>query len=279
MNFLRCKRYSAVGTMTAVLLALPPGAWPHGYAGKRIFPTTLAIDDPFVMDELSLLASHSKEPGVGDAPAILATAISEEYTARITPHFGMLLGSEFRHLEPDGKDALDGFGNLEIGAKYQFLTNATHEAIASIGLEAEVGGTGDRRAGAVPFSTLSPQLFFGKGIGDLPESAKYLRPLAVTGILSAAFPTADRTVALRTRETGAIEKETARNPTTLHWGIAVQYSLQYLQSVVCDVGLKAPFSEMIPVVEFAMQTCLNAPCQGQTTGTINPGVIWFGRYV
>jgi hypothetical protein len=36
---------------------------------------------------------------------------------------------------------------------------------------------------------------------------------------------------------------------------------------------------MIPLVEFAMQTPIEGPQAGHTTGTINPGVIWFGRYM
>jgi hypothetical protein len=52
-----------------------------------------------------------------------------------------------------------------------------------------------------------------------------------------------------------------------------------LQSFVRDVGLPAPFNRMIPLVEVAMQTPVEGPLSGQTTGTINPGVIWFGRYI
>ncbi|HWH90301.1 MAG TPA: hypothetical protein VNV64_00770, partial [Candidatus Binatia bacterium] len=43
-------------------------------------------------------------------------------------------------------------------------------------------------------------------------------------------------------------------------------------------GLRAPFDRLIPLVEFALQTPLNRGEQGQTTGTINPGIIWAGKY-
>ncbi len=43
-----------------------------------------------------------------------------------------------------------------------------------------------------------------------------------------------------------------------------------------DVGLKAPFNRMIPVVEFAMSTALDRGASG-TTGTVNPGIIWAGQ--
>ena len=44
------------------------------------------------------------------------------------------------------------------------------------------------------------------------------------------------------------------------------------------VGLKAPFNNMIPIIEFPMQTCLDRGCHGQTTGYVDPGVIWIGHY-
>ena len=56
-------------------------------------------------------------------------------------------------------------------------------------------------------------------------------------------------------------------------GFTVQYSLQYLTSFVRDVGLWAPFRNMVPTVEVLLSNCLNQACE--TTGTINPGAFWF----
>ena len=42
--------------------------------------------------------------------------------------------------------------------------------------------------------------------------------------------------------------------------------------------MHAPFDRLIPLVEFAFETPLNRGEEGQTTGTINPGVIWAGKY-
>jgi hypothetical protein len=39
---------------SAALLALSAPAFAHGFAGNRFFPATLATDDPFVANELSL---------------------------------------------------------------------------------------------------------------------------------------------------------------------------------------------------------------------------------
>jgi hypothetical protein len=53
----------------------------------------------------------------------------------------------------------------------------------------------------------------------------------------------------------------------------------YLQSFVKDIGLGAPFNRMILVTEFPMETCMSADCKGQVTGTVNPGVVWCGKYM
>src|SRR5207302_1908001 len=66
----------------------------------------------------------------------------------------------------------------------------------------------------------------------------------------------------------------AQDSNVLEWGFAFEYSLPYLQSHVADIGLPEPFKNMIPLVEFAMQTGENRDDRGITTGTINPGVLW-----
>src|SRR5213080_2902437 len=53
----------AATALAATLVAVAP-ALGHGFAGKRFFPATLATDDPFVADELSLpTISSRKLPG------------------------------------------------------------------------------------------------------------------------------------------------------------------------------------------------------------------------
>ena len=264
----------------SLILLIPVSSSAHGLAGKRFFPTTLSVEDPFVSDELSFLISHIKEPGEGEEPAAKSTEISIDYSKRITPHLGISIGESFLHLNPDEGKSESGFGNLELGLKYQFLTSEQHEAILSFGIDTEIGGTGARRVGADSFSTISPLLFFGKGFGGLPESVKFLRPLAVTGVIGTNFPTRSKNV-IKTlnEETGEIEQEIERNPVTLTWGFSIQYNLQYLRSFVKDIGLGVPLNRMIVLVEFPFETCMNRGCEGQTTGFVNPGIIWFGKSV
>jgi hypothetical protein len=182
-----------VFTIFAILF-IPVLSWAHGYAGKRFFPTTLAVDDPSVSDEASLLFSYSEEPGEGEKPPTKATIISGEFSKRITQGLGISVGLDFRHLKLDEGTTKNGFGNLDLGAKYQLFTNASHEILLSIGIESELGRTGSRSVGSESFSTISPALLFGKGFGDLPESLKYLKPFAITGRLASNFPTRSKNV-------------------------------------------------------------------------------------
>ena len=271
---------SIVSFAWLLLLALPTWSWAHGFAGQRFFPTTLAVDDPFVSDELSFLLSHTKEPRQGEEPPTGSTEFSVDYTKQLTPSLGLSLGGSYLHLNPEEGSTENGFGNLEVGAKYQLITIPRSEALFSFGLTAEVGSTGARSVGADSFSTLSPSLFFGKGFGDLPETVPFLRPFALTGAFAVNIPTRKQTVTTQVDPlSGELSQETELHPLTFSWGLTLQYNLQYLQTFVKDVGLGAPFNRMIPLVEFPMETCLNRGCGGQTTGTINPGIIWFGKYI
>ena len=248
------------------LAAIPAVASAHGVAGQRFFPTTFAVDDPFMNDEFSVLL-HSVEMKA-DAPRsrIRTTSVGVGYSKTILPGFGLQLDEEYLWLHSPGDPTASGVGNLGVTLKYQFLTSDSHETILSVGLSDEIGGTGSASVGAESFSTISPMLFFGKGLGDLPESLGVLRPLAVAGVVGPSFPTQ------RTR--GGVV-----NPTTLNWGFTVQYSLMYLQSAVKDIGLGSPLNRLIALVEIPLRTCLNAACVGPTTWTVNPGIVWIGKYM
>src|SRR5947208_2188015 len=128
-------------------------------------------------------------------------------------------------------------------------------------------------------TTWAPGFFFGKGFGDLPDTVSFLKPLAVTGQVGVAIPTSasTRTVILN-ETTGEREIDIERHPDVVEWGFAVEYSIIYLQEQVKDIGLHPPFDRLIPLVEFAFETPLNRGQEGQTTGTINPGLIWSGKY-
>ena len=67
------------------------------------------------------------------------------------------------------------------------LPDEPHELIMSIGTDIDIGGTGAHQI-SDSFSTITPGLFFGKGLGDLPDSVNFIRPFAVTGASGCGFP-------------------------------------------------------------------------------------------
>lgn len=235
-------------------LVLPGMVMAHGYAGKRFFPAAMAVDDPFVADEAGLQLSRSK-----DESNTATTDLAFAYAKTITPNFALSISGDYLKVKPEDDAAQYGFANTVVGAKYLLFKSDAREMLLSIGANVELGGTGAARVGAETGSTLSPAIYFGKGFGDLPDSAKYLRPFAITASVSPGFSTH------------------SFNARSVETGLAVSYDLSYLQNYVKDLGLDKPFNRMIPIVEIPLSTCTTGECGGHTTGTINPGVIWYGK--
>ena len=247
----------------------------HGFAGKRFFPATLVTEDPFVADELSLpTISSRKVPGEGDGTVTRETEFSVDMSKRITENLGIGFGAAYKELRPDGGDTQRGFDNLAASVKYNFYQSNEHEAIVSAGIDWDIGSSGSKRVGAESFSRFMPAVFFGKGFGDLSDEMKYFRPFAVTGQLGVGIPSRSSTTTVNDEGDTDIE----RHPHTLQWGFALEYSIPYLNANVRGTGWSEPFNQLIPVVEFSFSTALDRGAHG-TTGTINPGLIWAGRYM
>ncbi|HEY0107254.1 MAG TPA: hypothetical protein VGB91_14330 [Rhizomicrobium sp.] len=236
------------GTLIAMLL-IPSSAHAHGVVGDRFFPATIASDDPFAADELALptisLGNHEED-------------YDFEYTKTIFPHFAVSFEGGYVNSHAPGAPNASGWDNFEITPIWQFITDGPSEFVASAGMGFEIGGSG-ARAVADSFTTYTPQILFGKGFGDLPDSMALLRPLAVTGVLAYAIP------------------GTSGESKSLQWSGAVEYSLLYLQNNVRNQGFSKFVAHLTPLVEFALSTPTDTG-GGGTTGTINPGILWSGQY-
>jgi hypothetical protein len=221
------------------------GAGAHGIVGDRFFPATIATDDPFAADELAF-------------PTITAfnheTDYDADYSKTIFPGFALSVGSGYA----DGKEA-SGFSNLALTPALELFRDEHHESILTAGFIWEIGGSGSK-AIADSFSTYTPELLFGKGFGDLPDSLALLKPFALTGQVGFKIP-----------GTSAVSK-------AVEWGGAIEYSLRYLQSNVRDQEFPLFVEQVTPVVEFSFESPTD-PGGGETTGTIDPGLIWSGQYI
>lgn len=235
----------------ALTVGLAPNAFAHGRVGDRFFPATIAVEDPVAADELGFPTASFQD---GEAEYEL------EWAKRLTPHLAFSLGTAYVH-----GDEGDGFGNIETGLKYQFYTNEAHESVLAAGLDLEWGGTGARRVGAEEVTTIAPTLYFGRGLGDAP--ADWLRPFAVTGTIAYVQGVQDRT------------DDGEDVPHTMSYGFTLQYSMPYLAAQVHDYGWPAWINRLTPIVEVAIDQPIANRGEARTTGTINPGVLWSGRYV
>jgi hypothetical protein len=252
----------------------------HEIVGNRFFPATLGIDDPGVNDELAFPTVDSFK--TGDTPPVRQRDISGEFSKRITEAFAVSFGSTYTFLGPIDPTAAgaNGFQNLETTFKYRVLKSPEHEFVMSVGLSIEWGGTGSAKVGAESFNIYAPNVYFGKGFGDLPDSLSWIRPIAVTGQVGYAIPGRSSTMTFGLDPDSGLQTiDTEFNPRVLNWGGSVQYSMPYLKSAVVDLGLPDFINHLIPLVEANLQTPVaNTLTSGTiTTGTINPGVIWIGN--
>jgi hypothetical protein len=256
MTYFQFRKIAMAALVAAVALnTLQTKLQAHGLEGDRFFPPTPLTDDPFAVDELSL-----PEIQYNPASASRETDISGSLSKEIFPKFALTVSDTYVNLNPKGAPAQDGWSPLSFNAKYQLWEIPEHEFILSVGSDFTLGGTGSK---ALPdyqyYTTYTPNLYLGKGFNELPDGLKYLRPLAFTSV------------------TGYDLYGNAAASNALEWSGSLQYSIPYLQEHVEDVGVPRPFRDMIPLVEFQMTTPTNKNAV-PTTGTINPGVLWEGKY-
>jgi hypothetical protein len=261
-----CSRAFALALIFVALSAAE--ALAHCVVGPRFFPATLATDDPCVADEISLpTLSWSK---TADMPPATEWDVSVDFAKRITEDFGISIGQTWSQIHQPGGFTAAGFGNLETTAQYQLLKNSEHELALLLGLIVEWGGTGAIQSGlADPWSTLTPTFYFGKGLGDLPDSFGWLRAFAITGQVGYQIPTRSFDIV-----------QNSPIPQVLVYGGSIQYSMPYLKSEIRDYQLPEFINHLIPIVEaqFSTPVANNFGNSALTTGTINPGVIWVGGY-
>jgi hypothetical protein len=250
------------GALACALLAVaaPSVAFAHGFEGDRFFPPTIQTDDPFATDELAV-------PTITYNPAVATREldVNASFTKELFPKFAFSVSGTYINLNPKGGPAQDGFDNISLNVKYQLWEVPEHEFILSIGSDIDLGGTGSKGLGVDSFSTYTPTVYFGKGFNELPDALRYLKPFALTGIVGVSIPGE------------SANADGSLNSDALQWGFALEYSLPYLQEHVEDIDMPRPLRDLIPLVEFSFSSPLDRS-GAPTTGSINPGVLWEGKY-
>jgi hypothetical protein len=239
----------------AAILLAPSLAEAHSICGSRVFPATLAIDDPGVSDELAL-PTLTAIPTNADGAREFDASFS--WTKTLVENLGLAVSDGKTWLKPGG----NGWGNVDTELKYQFFCDDSHEFMGSVGFDVSWANTGTPGF-ADSFNTYSPVIDIGKGFGDLPTSLNALRPFAVTGEAVLSVP-------------GQSIADGGLNPTVLSWGFTVQYSLPYMNANISAIGGPDFLKRLIFIAEADFQTPVShAPPGGYiTTGTVQPGVVY-----
>jgi hypothetical protein len=277
-----------------LLLATCSEGW-AAYVGDRYFPSTLATTVPTAADFYNP-PYFVKLPDTATTPSTREFDIPTTYSRLVTKDWAVFFTETFRVIEDATRGTRSGFDNLVIGTQYQLYTNPEHQFVVTVGGTAAIGGTGAPGI-ASTFSTLTPTVYIGKGFGDLPDSAAWLRPLTISATAAVAVPTDGSTLtstslgsvnlpletgafnSLTTLPTGSTTLAATVNPKILQLGFALEYSLVTNEYTGPNrTGTRYP-QGWVPLVEFTTSTPLNGPLAGRTTGTVNPGVIWVSRYL
>jgi len=254
-----------------LMLAAPHSAQAHGIVGNRIFPGTLAFDDPAVMDELVFPALSSfKHPGEGTD--VTDERIGLSFTRLLTPTLSLGVETGWIHRNW-GVAERSGFDTTFLSLKGLVCENELHETMLSAALSWGIRGSGAQGVGASRPDTIAPGLFFGKGFGDAPDSLSWLRPFAITGAVTLEHPMADVSTNLGIDDrSGQLAALPTRNVDILHWGFSLQLSTFYLTSRYTPGQLpkKEPLYQFIPLIEFAF----DSPRGEKTAATMNPGLAY-----
>src|SRR4051794_24020189 len=164
-------------------------------------------------------------------------------------------GSWFR-IDRVATDPRFGWANFENGFKYLAVDDHDRELLLTLGVNREWGATGATGIASRKGAT-EPRVYFGKGLGDLDIG--YLRPLAVTGFL------------------GYLMADVQPRPDLVRAGVALQYSIPYLQSKVQSFDLPDLVRGLTPMTELLITTPAGRSYGARTTMLIAPGVSYAGE--
>ena len=259
--------------LAAAMLVVPHTAQAHGIVGNRVFPGTLAFDDPAVMDELVFPGVSSlKHPGEG--ADVTDDRINGSFTRLLTSTLSLGIESGWIHRNW-GPSQRSGFDMTALTLKDLLYKNELHEVMISAGTAWGIGHSGAQGVDTNKPDTIVPGIFFGKGFGDLPDGLGWLRPFAVTGAVTLEHPMTGTSINYGIDEqTGELGPMLTRNVDTPHWGFSLQYSTFYLTSRYTPGKLpkNEPLYQFIPLVEFAF----DSPLGEKTAATMNPGLAYVG---
>jgi hypothetical protein len=260
MRWSKGSRSGATAAAFAVSLLLPAfarEASAYTAAGDRLFPATILLPQIAPGDEFySNIMTMPLTPGGVGTPN-RATNFNEVYAKTLTDRLGIFVEETYTRLDRVPTGTLSGWQNFDMAAKYLAVLDLPHEFLLTLAVDREFGDTGARRVGASPSGATTPQVLFGKGLGDLDIG--YLRPVAITGAV------------------GYQAADSRPRPDLAVGGLTLQYSIPYLQSKVQSFDLPEIVRGLTPMTEFIFSTPTGRSFGARTTALFGPGVSYAGE--
>lgn len=243
------------GAVAAAVWTAPAAAYTA--AGDRTFVATLLLPQVAPSDEIYFTWSTLPltADGVGSDSRTSGAAVT--YDKTITDRLGIQVEEEYTRRDRVGAPTFVGWQNTDAALKYMAVNNGPHEFLLTLGVDREFGGTGARRVDASPSGATTPQVYFGKGLGDLDIGL--LRPIALTGFL------------------GTQLADQRPRPDLLTTGLAVEYSIPYLESKVQAFALPNFVRAVTPITEMLVTTPLGSSYGARTNITVAPGAVYAGQ--
>ena len=206
---------SAAGALTGAVAALwLTPAYPHAVCGDRIFPATIAIDDPGVLDELTL-PTVSYVPFNSDGAHEWDASFS--WTKTITPGLSVVISDGPTWEHPGGY----GWNGLDTELQWQALCIPDAEFMFKVGFDISWAGTGTGiLAGSGGQNTYSPLVDRGSRLRNAAARSQVLAPVRDHGRIQHNHTRArtGRTATLMSpRSTGGSPSNTACRTSTRTW--------------------------------------------------------------
>jgi hypothetical protein len=251
-------RKVALGLAAAFVLGICASrADAHGVVGQRRFIEPFVTEDVNPKNEFVIARPEWLDSSEGHG---LSEGFSLE--KKLADRLSLTLDSAWLHISPKASDepSESGFDNLGITLKYAFFMNPDRESIASFAVES-TAPTGSEDIGAEKYWAFKPFFLYGRGLGDLPDSLRYLRPFALQGDFGPEVSTGPGTA------------------TTFAHNVCLEYSIPYLQAVVRDFGIRWPLNDMIAVTEFNFEHGVHGEESGINLISMTPGIVYMDGYV
>lgn len=255
-------------TIASAVLMASQAADAHGIAGNRLFPGTLSFDDPAVADEATV-PNFSNQNRPADGGNVTDNRINWSFSRLLTPTVAFIVDNSWIHRDW-GVSQRSGFDVTNLAVKWQVYRSNLHETLVAASVTWGIAHSGAQSVGANAPDTIKPGIFFGQGLGDLPENLKWLRPFGITGAFVLEHPAGGISTNLGIDPlTGQLGPTLTRQVDILRWGFAIEYNTLYLTKRIGN-GLpkQEPLNQFVPLVEFAFESASGKP----TIATANPGL-------